>query len=101
MTYSDSGEPGTFVNKLLDFTAQDIVAVISASGDDKIGRVLAEPNLSVISGEQASFLAGGEIPIAVRDEDGITISYKEYGVKLAMVAKVTDTENIRLTFLDT
>ncbi|WP_060980419.1 type II and III secretion system protein family protein [Vibrio splendidus] len=99
VTYSDSGEPGTFVNKLLDFTAQDIVAVISASGDDKIGRVLAEPNLSVISGEQASFLAGGEIPIAVRDEDGITISYKEYGVKLAMVAKVTDTENIRLTLI--
>ena len=97
VTYSDSGEPGKFVNKLLDFTAQDIVSVISASGDDKIGQVLAEPNLSVISGEQASFLAGGEIPIAVRDEDGISISYKEYGVKLAMVAKVTDSENIRLT----
>lgn len=99
VTYSDSGEPGKFVNKLLDFTAQDIVSVISASGDDKIGQVLAEPNLSVISGEQASFLAGGEIPIAVRDEDGISISYKEYGVKLAMVAKVTDTENIRLTLI--
>ncbi|MEZ8100898.1 type II and III secretion system protein family protein [Vibrio bivalvicida] len=99
VTYSDSGEPGKFVNKLLDFTAQDIVSVISASGDDKIGQVLAEPNLSVISGEQASFLAGGEIPIAVRDEDGISISYKEYGVKLAMVAKVTDTENIRLTLM--
>lgn len=99
VTYSDSGEPGKFVNKLLDFTAQDIVSVISASGDDKIGQVLAEPNLSVISGEQASFLAGGEIPIAVRDEDGISISYKEYGVKLAMVAKVTDSENIRLTLI--
>ncbi|OAJ95687.1 type II and III secretion system protein family protein [Vibrio bivalvicida] len=99
VTYSDSGEPGKFVNKLLDFTAQDIVSVISASGDDKIGQVLAEPNLSVISGEQASFLAGGEIPIAVRDEDGISISYKEYGVKLAMVAKVTDSENIRLTLM--
>ncbi|EEX94142.1 Flp pilus assembly protein [Vibrio orientalis CIP 102891 = ATCC 33934] len=99
VSYSDSGEPGKFVNKLLDFTAQDIVSVISASGDDKIGQVLAEPNLSVISGEQASFLAGGEIPIAVRDEDGISISYKEYGVKLAMVAKVTDSENIRLTLI--
>lgn len=99
VSYSDNGTSGQFVNKLLDFTAQDIVAVISASGDDKIGQVLAEPNLSVISGEQANFLAGGEIPIAVRDEDGITISYKEYGVKLAMVAKVTDTENIRLTLI--
>ncbi|NVD07821.1 general secretion pathway protein GspD [Vibrio sp. JPW-9-11-11] len=99
VSYNDNGSSGQFVNKLLDFTAQDIVAVISASGDDKIGQVLAEPNLSVISGEQANFLAGGEIPIAVRDEDGISISYKEYGVKLSMVAKVTDTENIRLTLI--
>ncbi|WP_391090552.1 pilus assembly protein N-terminal domain-containing protein [Vibrio sp. NH-UV-68] len=99
VTYSDSGESGRFVNKILDFTAQDIVSVISASGDDNIGQVLAEPNLSVISGEQATFHAGGEIPIAVRDEDGITISYKEYGVKLAMIAKVTDSENIRLTLM--
>ncbi|WP_374144856.1 type II and III secretion system protein family protein [Vibrio sp. NTOU-M3] len=101
VSYSDagSGESGRFVNKLLDFTAQDIVSVISANGDDKIGQVLAEPNLSVISGEQASFLVGGEIPIAVRDADGISITYKEYGVSLTMVAKVTDSENIRLTLL--
>ncbi|EAP96536.1 pilus assembly protein N-terminal domain-containing protein [Vibrio splendidus] len=93
------GGAGTFVNKILDFTAQDIVAVISASGNDNIGRVLAEPNLSVISGESASFLVGGEIPIAVRDNDGVSITYKEYGVKLSMVAKVTDSENIRLSLL--
>jgi len=99
VSYSDSGQSGRFVNKLLDFSAQDIVAVITASGDDQIGRVLAEPNLSVISGETASFLVGGEIPIAIRDEDGITVSYKEYGVKLSMVAKVTDSENIRLSLL--
>ncbi|KGK19786.1 general secretion pathway protein GspD [Vibrio navarrensis] len=99
VSYSDSGQSGRFVNKLLDFSAQDIVAVITASGDDQIGRVLAEPNLSVISGETASFLVGGEIPIAIRDEDGISISYKEYGVKLSMVAKVTDSENIRLSLL--
>lgn len=99
VSYSDSGNAGSgrFVNKLLDFTAQDIVAVISANGDDKVGQVLAEPNLSVISGEQASFLVGGEIPIAVRDEDGVSITYKQYGVSLSMIAKVTDSENIRLT----
>ncbi|POF52646.1 type II and III secretion system protein family protein, partial [Vibrio vulnificus] len=99
VSYSDSGQAGRFVNKLLDFTAQDIVAVITASGDDQIGRVLAEPNLSVISGETASFLVGGELPIAIRDESGISVSYKEYGVKLSMVAKVTDSENIRLSLL--
>lgn len=93
------GGAGQFVNKILDFTAEDIVAVISASGNDSIGQVLAEPNLSVISGESASFLVGGEIPITVRDNDGISVSYKEYGVKLSMVAKVTDSENIRLSLL--
>ncbi|MDW2277185.1 type II and III secretion system protein family protein, partial [Vibrio sp. 1074] len=74
-------------------------AVISARGNDRIGQVLAEPNLSVISGESASFLVGGEIPITVRDNDGISVTYKEYGVKLSMVAKVTDSENIRLSLL--
>lgn len=93
------GDAGKFVNKILDFSAQDIVAVISASGNDSIGRVLAEPNLSVISGESASFLVGGEIPITVRDNDGISVTYKEYGVKLSMVAKVTDSENIRLSLV--
>ncbi|MHA2799809.1 type II and III secretion system protein family protein [Vibrio harveyi] len=93
------GDVGKFVNKILDFTAEDIVAVISASGNDNIGQVLAEPNLSVISGESASFLVGGEIPITVRDNDGISVTYKEYGVKLSMVAKVTDSENIRLSLL--
>ncbi|MGI3039398.1 type II and III secretion system protein family protein [Vibrio diabolicus] len=93
------GGAGQFVNKILDFTAEDIVAVISASGNDSIGQVLAEPNLSVISGESASFLVGGEIPITVRDNDGISVTYKEYGVKLSMVAKVTDSENIRLSLL--
>lgn len=101
VSYTDQngGSVGKFVNKILDFTAEDIVAVISASGNDNIGQVLAEPNLSVISGESASFLVGGEIPITVRDNDGISVTYKEYGVKLSMVAKVTDSENIRLSLV--
>lgn len=98
VSYGDEGGPqGRFVNKLLDFSAQDIVAIISANSNDSLGQVLAEPNLSVISGEQASFLVGGEIPVAVQSEDGITVDYKEYGVKLSMVAKVTDSDNIRLS----
>jgi pilus assembly protein CpaC len=46
-------------------------------------RMLAEPNLTTISGEQASFLAGGEIPIPVPQSFGVTtIDYKTYGVSL-------------------
>ncbi|EFP96450.1 type II and III secretion system protein family protein [Vibrio caribbeanicus] len=98
VSYSEmGGEAGKFVNKITHFSAKDIVAVISAVGNESVGHVLAEPNLSVISGEKASFLVGGEIPIGVRDDKGVSISYKEYGVKLSMIAKVADSENIRLS----
>lgn len=98
VSYSEmGGEAGRFVNKIKHFSAKDIVAVISAVGNESVGHVLAEPNLSVISGEKASFLVGGEIPIGVRDDKGVSISYKEYGVKLSMIAKVADSENIRLS----
>lgn len=98
INYATNGNPsGTFINRLLDFSAEDIIGVISALGNENIGQILAEPNLTVFSGEQANFLVGGELPIAVREDDGITIHYKEYGIKLSMVAKVIDDDNIRLT----
>lgn len=48
-------------------------------------RVLAEPNLTSVNGENAEFLAGGEFPVPVgRDQNGnILISFKPYGVRLA------------------
>lgn len=48
-------------------------------------RTLAEPNLTSVNGESASFLAGGEFPVPTgRDRDGnISIEYKPYGVSLA------------------
>ena len=48
-------------------------------------RTLAEPNLTSVNGESASFLAGGEFPVpASRDAEGqITVQYKPYGVGLA------------------
>lgn len=49
---------------------------------------LAEPTLSCLSGESASFLAGGEIPFSVSAPDGeTTISFKEYGIKLDVKPK--------------
>jgi pilus assembly protein CpaC len=48
-------------------------------------RTLAEPNLTSVNGEAASFLAGGEFPVPTgRDRDGnVTIEFKPYGVSLA------------------
>ena len=52
-------------------------------------RVLAEPNLTAISGEAARFLAGGEFPIPVAADDGqITVEFKPFGVGLAFTPVV-------------
>jgi pilus assembly protein CpaC len=59
-------------------------------------RTLAEPNLTALSGQEASFLAGGEYPIPVSDEDGISIEYKPFGVELAFTPRVVDDDIINL-----
>jgi pilus assembly protein CpaC len=72
--------------------------IIRALEDKKLARRLAEPNLTSLSGEEASFLAGGEVPIPVAREDGkITIEFKEYGVKLKFKPIVLDNSKIHLT----
>jgi pilus assembly protein CpaC len=61
-------------------------------------RTLAEPTLTSISGETASFLAGGEFPVPVgRDRDGnITLEFKPFGVRLAFTPIVLNEGRISL-----
>ena len=64
-----------------------------------LGRVLAEPNLVATSGQQASFLAGGEYPIPVPQSGGgvsptITIEYKKFGVQLEFTPTVLNDSKI-------
>ena len=62
----------------------DILASLDLAESDGLVTTLAEPNLTALSGETASFLAGGEFPIPVSQEQGsVTIEYKQYGVGLA------------------
>jgi len=59
-------------------------------------RTLAEPNLTALSGQNASFLAGGEYPIPVLGDDGdITVEYRPFGVSLDFTPRVAG-ENINL-----
>lgn len=69
---------------------------IQALEEKGIIRTLAKPNLVAISGEKASFLAGGEFPFPVPTRDGITIEFRPYGVKLNFLPKVQDNGWIRL-----
>ncbi|AUQ89203.1 putative bacterial type II/III secretion system protein [Phaeobacter inhibens] len=60
-------------------------------------RTLAEPNLSALSGQEAKFLAGGEYPIPVAQEDGIiTIEFKPFGIELNFIPRVVDADVINL-----
>jgi len=75
----------------------DVNALIDLLAQDRLINVLAEPNLTAMSGETASFLAGGEFPIPVGLRDGnITVQFKQYGVGLAFVPTVLAQNRISL-----
>ena len=71
--------------------------LIKALEKNQLLRTLAEPTLTAISGEEASFLAGGEFPIPVAEEDNkITVDYKPFGVSLGFVPIVLSGGRISL-----
>jgi pilus assembly protein CpaC len=60
-------------------------------------RFLAEPNLVALSGQEAKFLAGGEYPVPVaQDNDSTTVEFKPFGVELAFIPRVVDKDLINL-----
>ncbi len=74
-----------------------INAAIDALEDEGLITLLAEPNLTALSGESASFLAGGEFPIPVPGEDGtVTVSYKDFGVSLNFTPNIVANNRINL-----
>ena len=67
----------------------DLAAAIDLAETDGMVTTLAEPNLTALSGETASFLAGGEIPIPISEGLGtVSVNYKQYGVSLAFTPTV-------------
>ncbi|MBZ9993903.1 type II and III secretion system protein family protein [Mesorhizobium sp. BH1-1-4] len=73
---------GEAIGRLLS-NGVSIDIAIKALEERGLARRLAEPNLIARSGETASFLAGGEFPIPVSEDNGkISVSYKKYGVSL-------------------
>ena len=62
----------------------DVLGSLDMMESDGLVTTLAEPNLTALSGETASFLAGGEFPVPISQSLGtVTIEYKQYGVALA------------------
>jgi pilus assembly protein CpaC len=76
-----------------------IEGVLNALDEEGMLTMLAEPNLTAISGQTASFLAGGELPIPVPQSgttSTITIDYKPYGVSLDFTPTVLADNRISL-----
>ena len=79
---------GTIVGQLLS-GGVDADVIVKALEKRGLARRLAEPNLIAMSGDTASFLAGGEFPFPVQaDNDKITIEFKRYGVGLKFTPTV-------------
>ena len=87
---------GAMVGSLLNNGVQADV-LIEALERKGVARRLAEPNLVALSGQTASFLAGGEFPFPVSSENGtITIEFKKFGVGLTFTPTVLKDSLINL-----
>ncbi|HUO12225.1 MAG TPA: type II and III secretion system protein family protein [Caulobacteraceae bacterium] len=74
-----------------------IDANLQALESKGVVRELARPNLIAMSGQQASFLAGGEFPFPIPNgTNGVTIEFRQYGVKLDVTPTVEDNGQIEL-----
>lgn len=75
-----------------------IQALVDALSQEGLLTVLAEPNLVALSGQTASFLAGGEFPIPVSQSNNgaISVEFKQFGVKLDFTPTVMNERRISL-----
>ncbi|WP_052808276.1 type II and III secretion system protein family protein [Methyloterricola oryzae] len=86
------------------FIGHDVAVktVINAAKENGLAKILAEPNLTVISGQDADFLSGGEFPVPVPQNIGVggagtvTVQFKPFGVMLKFLPVVLDTGRISM-----
>lgn len=84
-------------NLIVNLGSRGIFANLSLLESNNLARVLAEPTLVALSGQSASFLAGGEIPVPVPQSLGtISIVYKPYGIGLTVTPTVLGPQRIAL-----
>jgi pilus assembly protein CpaC len=75
-----------------------VLGLLNAMESSGFAYTLARPSLVALSGQSASFLAGGEFPVPVPNGEGngISIEYKEYGVRLTLTPTVVGRNRIAL-----
>jgi pilus assembly protein CpaC len=96
---SGASSANAFVTGTLGLVLGDLTisALFDALETKGFSRTLAEPTLVALSGDMASFLAGGEFPYQTTDEEGVTnIEFKEFGISLEFTPTVLDRNRINL-----
>jgi len=92
MSIADKGLFASFLNKNFLFNL-----AFDAAKNKGLAKILAEPTLTTLTGQEAKFLAGGEFPIPVAELNGaIGITYKPFGVGLDFVPVVLANGHINL-----
>ncbi|MGO9864752.1 MAG: type II and III secretion system protein family protein [Terriglobales bacterium] len=90
-----------FLNLFITRTDINLGAVIQALHQRNLLQILAEPNLIAVNGKEASFLAGGEFPFPVAQQNAsgiatVTIQFREFGVRLKFTPLIEPNGNIHL-----
>ncbi|WP_246884050.1 type II and III secretion system protein family protein, partial [Pseudomonas chlororaphis] len=82
----------------IGFGGGNVLGLINALEGSGFAYTLARPSLVALSGQSASFLAGGEVPIPVPSSgsDSITIQYKEFGIRLTLTPTIVGNDRIAL-----
>ncbi len=95
---ANAGSFATFITSVISgVSGVSLNATISALETKRLVRTLAEPNLTTLSGVSASFLAGGQVPIRVNDNNGnSTLTYRDFGVRLEFTPVVLDDNRIQI-----
>lgn len=94
-TYTSGTKTITQFNPYL--SAVTTSTIVRALGQNGLMRTLAEPTLTAISGESATFLAGGEFPIPISQSQGsVSVEYKKYGIGLSFTPVVLGPGRISL-----
>jgi len=83
-------------NLTFGFPRADLQFFVQALRRNGLVRVLAEPNVTAINGQKATFLVGGEIPIPLALQNTFSVEYKKFGIQLEFVPFVEKGQIIRI-----
>ena len=93
MSIAGAGLFASFLDKNFLFNL-----ALDAAKQKGLARILAEPTITTLSGQEASFLSGGEFPIPVpQNLNTVTIDFKKFGVAIKFIPVVLNSGHINLT----